>query len=242
MKHWGEIMNIVICDDDKYVRDEVEKILRLILMQEGREGNIYSVSSGEELLNFSKEYQILLLDIEMPGIDGIETGKMIRMRGNDCKIIMLTGMNHRFKEAFLISAFRFVTKPIEFEEIKEAVLDSINVLVGYKEIDVMDQRVHVSIKLNQIVYLKSMGNYVKVYAKNKVFTINCSLKSMEDTLLNSYFTQISRGVMVNLKYVQKIQNQDIYLKNGEVLKVSIRQRKKAYRDFVNYDLNICGVR
>lgn len=62
---------------------------------------------------------ILFLDIEMPGEDGIQTGKRLRERGSECKIIMATSMAERFKEGYHIGASRFVTKPFDQEEVEE---------------------------------------------------------------------------------------------------------------------------
>ena len=72
------------------------------------------------LLNETEEIHILLLDIDMPVMDGIEAVAALKKSGRQCNIIMLTSKRERFKDAFKIGATRFVTKPIEKDELFEA--------------------------------------------------------------------------------------------------------------------------
>lgn len=76
---------------------------------------MHHIYSAQELLSFQKEIDFLLLDIDMPKMDGIAAARILNARGIDYKIVMLTSKSERFKEAFRIGAFRFVTKPVSEE-------------------------------------------------------------------------------------------------------------------------------
>lgn len=79
-------------------------------------------TSGEQILEAAEncKFDIIFLDIDMPGLDGIDTGSRLRDICPECIIVMATGMENRIKEAFKIHAFRFVSKPYSDEEIYEA--------------------------------------------------------------------------------------------------------------------------
>lgn len=111
---------IGICDDEMLAVLQIEKMVIDYLERVEREVKILLFQSGRELLEHIEELHILFLDIEMPKMDGIEIGKNICKRNKECKIIMATGHLERFKEAFKIDAFRFVTKPFDSGEVEDA--------------------------------------------------------------------------------------------------------------------------
>lgn len=102
------MLQIAICDDvveqtlmlQAYIRDYCEK--------SHAEYKMHIFVSGEELVSEVERFDIVFLDIEMPGLDGIETGREIRAKNCKCRIIMATVMVERMREAFFIEAFRFI--------------------------------------------------------------------------------------------------------------------------------------
>ena len=112
------MLKIGICDDEQIVSEILKRKVEICLREAGVQAEITLFSQGQDLFETGEDLDILFLDIEMPEMDGIEVGKKLRQKGNDCKIIVATSMVERFKEAFYIDAFRFVTKPFEMEEIR----------------------------------------------------------------------------------------------------------------------------
>lgn len=108
---------IGICDDNPMAVQQLGKMIEEYLKKEDTEAGILTFNSGIEVLEALKKPDILFLDIEMPGEDGIETGKRLREQGSDCRIIMATSMVERFKEGYHIGAVRFITNPFEEEEV-----------------------------------------------------------------------------------------------------------------------------
>ena len=120
-----EKLRIGICDDEKVING----IMETIIASYGEEKNIVTdityYESGIALLNSHDvpNLDILFLDIDMPELDGVETAYKLNECKHHCKIVMLTSKVERFKEAFKIGAFRFVTKPIEEQEVFDAMDD-----------------------------------------------------------------------------------------------------------------------
>lgn len=84
------MLKIGICDDKKMIVKALKEILEECMEEEGIQGEITAFYSGQELLTGYSGEEAVFLDIDMPGMDGIETGQNIRKRGYDCKIIMAT--------------------------------------------------------------------------------------------------------------------------------------------------------
>lgn len=94
------MIRIGICDDEKYIVPILKEKIASCIRKYTTDVEYLEFFSGEELINCEKELDILFLDIDMPGLDGIAAGKIFRTRQRDCKIIMATGRADRMKEAF----------------------------------------------------------------------------------------------------------------------------------------------
>ena len=107
---------IAVCDDEQIFGDDVVKKLK----EQSEHCEISEYISGEELLNSSMEFDMIFLDIEMTGINGINAAFTLRERGYDGMIIFLTSHTEFMPDAFKVKAFRFLDKPLDSEKFNEA--------------------------------------------------------------------------------------------------------------------------
>ena len=107
-----------ICDDKKGSLALLEGMISECLKELGTAAEIFTYDSGKDLLRNYEQLELIFLDIEMPEMDGIETGK----------ILMASANTERFKEAFTIGTFRFVSKPFQKEEVMEVLKDYIETI------------------------------------------------------------------------------------------------------------------
>ncbi len=108
-----EQLIVGFCDDEKSAHDTIRDLLNEYADEKSISIKLINYISAEQMLVANDELDFLLLDIDMPEMDGIEAGHRLRSMGKDYKIIMLTACDDRFREAFKIGAFRFVSKPVE---------------------------------------------------------------------------------------------------------------------------------
>lgn len=103
-------MKIAICDDEKEIRESLRNIL-----EEYREPleQIDLYAGGEEFLECGKSYDLLFLDIDMKGINGIETARKIRLKDKKIKIVYVTAYKEYASQAFSVHAFGYLLKPIK---------------------------------------------------------------------------------------------------------------------------------
>lgn len=185
------------------------------------------------MLEDYRQLDLIFLDIMMPEMDGIETGKILRERGYDGKIIMVSAMTDRFKEAFTIDAFRFVTKPFEKEEIYEALGDYIGTMLGIEEIIVHKERNEYAFYQKDVLYAYAVNSSIELCMKKGTYRLESSLSELEKILDSRLFYKISKQHIVNLKEISKYQDEKVTIQGTE-LKVSVRRKKdfeKAYQIF-----------
>ena len=222
------MIKIGICDDEPIVCEILKKKVSICLVETNTEAEIECFYSGKELLDNSKKPDILFLDIEMPKLDGIETGKKLRENGKDCKIIVATSRVDRFKEAFHINTFRFITKPFEIDEIREAVIS----LGGTKKIEVYRNREKYNILCKDIFFIEAVESSIEFILEEGRYRKESSLSELEKELEKATFFRINRQCIVNIDKIEKYEKGNIFI-HGYVKRVSQRRKKEfqiAYRE------------
>lgn len=232
---------IGICDDQPIILQELEQIIREIGENWDYQWELRSFFTGQELLEQADELTIAFLDIEMPAMDGIELGGRLNELNPECKIIMATGKVDRFKEAFKIHAMRFVTKPFEKEEIKEA-LEAAGVSeFSGKIIELYVQRNRIEIPQEEIRCIQSFDGYAEFTVESKKLRKDISLDDLGKILDERLFFRINRKEIINLRWVTSYKNNKIVIDNKEFI-VSRRRRKDFEVKYIEYDLKYRGRR
>ena len=228
------MLKVGICDDEPLIIEVMRRIILEIADKNAWEINIRCFESGKELL------EAVFLDIDMPELDGIETGKRIGKRNIDCKIIMATGRTDKFKEAFRIQAFRFVTKPFDEGEIEEALQAIFHTQIGMKVIELYEKRNSYQIPQKDISYITAYDGYSEFVVsgrnESRLLRKECSLSELEQELSKELFFRVSRQYIVNLGKITEYAKGSIFIQGKKIL-VSRRRKKEFEQAYVEYDLN-----
>lgn len=226
---------IGICDDVTIVLQDFQKLLSEICTEMGIDREILTFTDGYEMLEHIDEIQVAFLDIDMPQMDGIELGKRIKERNPKCKVIMATGMEERFKDAFQIQALRFVTKPFRKAEVSEALEAAMEGICFTKSIEVYAGRNKYEIPEEEIVYIRAYNGYSELCVGENRFRRECSLKELEDVVNECLFVRINRDVIINLNFVDTYKEEQLVVANREFC-ISRRRKKEFERKYVEFDL------
>jgi DNA-binding LytR/AlgR family response regulator len=227
------MITIGICDDEIIIHEQVKECISG--HDFGMQIEITSFKSGEELLEYQQTMDILLLDICMPGLDGIEIGHRLKKNRMIGKIIMLTSMVERFQEAFEIEAYRFVTKPIEEDKLIKAIEDAMATFIGTETIEVFLENVKYSFQQKEIIYISKAGSCTEVIVENTVFHSRLTLAAWETVLDERMFFRVHGSHIVNLSKIDRIEDK-VYLESGEILPISKRKRTDLKKHYMQYDL------
>lgn len=201
------------------------------------ECDIYNFFSAQELLASRERYNIILLDIDMPEIDGIQAAEKLNQRGMQYNIIMLTSKRERFKEAFKIGATRFVTKPIDQEELFEALDNAFESCLGFEKITVKYKGNDCVMRQRDIYMIEAQRDYVKIYSKDKIFESSQSLKVFAEQLDKRIFILVHRSYLVNMMYIYDICNDYLELVDGKRVPVSRRKSAEVRQKVFDFDVN-----
>lgn len=234
-------ISIGLCDDNKAAVEQLQKLIEEYLTKKEIEATLLSFFDAGEVLDYIEKLDILFLDIDMPGKDGIQIGQEIRKRGSRCKIIMATGREDRFKETYRFAPFRFATKPFMKEEIEEYLEDVLKTFVGRNRVEFYKARVLYKIEEQQIQYIRAYDGYVeaKVKGRDVLMRKETSLGKLEEELDVRLFYRVNREYMVNMYYIENYKSGIINMCDMQI-KVSRRNKKDFEKRFQEFDLKYRG--
>jgi two-component system LytT family response regulator len=209
--------NCLIADDDL----EAHLVLNSLLNQiEGLkiEGHAYNGKAAIDLLQ-NRHFDILWLDIQMPLLSGVELLQVLPTRP---ATIITSGHTDYAFEAFQNNVVDYIQKPILFDRLKIAYqkaliyIDHIYTKNAINTIELKSERKMITLKVDDIIFIRSMGNYIKVYTRNDIHPVICyaSLKEMNDRLSPNGFIQVHKSFIVNKSDIQRRNPSEILLKNG----------------------------
>lgn len=226
---------IAICDDEKNVVEVLAKMVAGILKTCGKKYQICKYNSGTELIKYIRKIDLVFLDIDMPGQDGLLTGSKIREMKQDCKIIMATGHEDFYKGAFKIQALRYVTKPFEIKEVTEAIQAFLNTRQGENYIDAFYNRNSYKVKQKEILYIRAMDSYSEIIVQNRVLRTEKSMSKLEEELDDSLFFRIHKQFIVNMSAIEEQKKNSVVIQDKE-FNISRRKKSEFEMKYLEYSL------
>lgn len=224
-----------ICDDEKCQIEFLTALLTHWAESTGAAIQISAFSSAENFLfhyEDNKNFDILLLDIEMDKINGVELAKKIRRDNDMVQIIFITGYSEYISEGYEVAALHYLVKPVKEEKLLE-ILDRALQKIKKNEkvlfLELPDEIVR--LLACEIRYLEVRQNYVTVHAKTD-YTIKKTLREFE-TELDERFYRMGRSYIVNLSYVTRITKTDVFLSDGSVIPLPRGQYEPLNRAFIS---------
>lgn len=225
-------VGIVVCDDEKNVHEEIAEIIKEY--EKCDELVVHNCYSIRELLSYKEDYEAILLDVNLQDGNGIETIEHLPKMGRDKKIIMLTASREDFKDAFKIGAVRYVTKPINKEELFEA-LDCLLLLEGATPLKVYDNNNMIKLPQEKVAFIQSKTNYRKIFTNDLEFDSRITMKELEQILDSNVFIKVHRAYIVNMNYISKLEKERLIMKNGMIVPISRRHYSDVIEAIVLFD-------
>lgn len=236
------MIRIAVCDDEDYFRTRIEALLYEYMTQRKQKFDVKLFDSGEKLLEAEKteKFDLIFLDINMEGMDGIETAKRIRQFSEEVLLVFVTAYVSYSPEGYKVSAIRYLLKDSEefeiaFRECMNAVIKKIELTAQRGILEFQGQTVEVS--LQNIIYVESNLHKLTFYIEKgniQKYTMYEKLDVIEERFRNlQYFCRIYKSYLVNLKYVEDMKRYQAELTTGTVLNIAKPRYKDVERQYIS---------
>ena len=235
------MLRIAVVEDDKTYAAQLKEYLVRYGTEKNQKISVALFPDGEDIVtDYSAEFDIILMDVEMTFMDGMTTAERIREKDNEVVIIFITNMPQYAIQGYKVDALDYVLKPISYFAFsqridraltrvkkKEATYITVAQKGGKKKLNV-DKICYVEVRDHDLIYHSTKGDIVT----------KSSMKEAEDTLGGIKFFRCNRCYLVNLEYVEDFRGNDVTVAS-DVIQVS-RARKKAFMDALNDYMNEVG--
>ncbi len=231
-------MKIAVCDDDKAAR---EHIVSLIKEQEGS-AEIVTFTSGEEMLKAEEDFDITFLDVEMEKVSGLDAARQIRRKQEKegrakSIIIFVTGYEKYVYDAFDVSAFQYLVKPLKKEKFATVFGRAWKEAFAMQEQEkqylfVKNAGVQKKVYLRDIFYIESANKKVIIHTKTGVLETYGKMDEWEQAAGGSFY-RCHRCYLVNMEKIASYGTDMIEVVNGDKLLLA----QKKYTDFIKRYMN-----
>ena len=196
------MINIVICDDEKVILQQLHDYVADVLSEQKIRYAIQVFSQSVDLLQIleSKKIDILLLDIDMPGINGMDIASELRKQKNQPLLIFVTCQESLVYDSFQYQPFDFIRKSCYEKELRITLLRAMKQLQGQRQEYLIEQaEMTIRLQLSDIMYFETCANYIMIVTKDNTFQQRKPMHQLQEELNHLGFIRIHKGYLVNQK-------------------------------------------
>ena len=225
-------MRILICDDDVLIIEQIRKYCQNFFNKiQVKCPELVCFSDGETLLSDEGEKDILFLDIEMPGMNGIYVGNELKMRNENIIIFIVTSHSEYLDEAMRFHVFRYLSKPLDkqrfFRNMKDAV-DLYNSMTVKIPIETK-QGVH-TLPASSIVAIEAQGRKITVHTVKGDFESIHTIKYWENLLPKNHFFQTHRSFIINFEYVTDFDHTLVHMNDNQFHAYLTKRKYSSFKE------------
>ena len=222
------MIRIAIVDDEKVIREQIKKLVE----KKQNDCEIDTYGTGEDLLKADSVYDIIFLDIQMNGMNGIDTARALRQKADNTVLIFITSVKEYVFDAFDVAAFHYLIKPIEENKFWEVCDRAVLAVTKKKQnpsgqIFIKTRSQSITLDQSNVLYIESRAKKVEIHTKTNIVEAYAAISELEKQLVGSFY-RCHRGYLVNMAFIAAYENDSITLNNGETIILS----KDKYSEFV----------
>lgn len=224
------MISIAVAEDEQQTFEILHSFLNRFAEENHLELKIAHFSNGLEISgSYRPEYDIILMDVDMPLVDGISAARIIREKDPFVIIIFVTNLSQYAIQGYSVQAFDYILKPLNYFAFSQFFQRAVNKLTSSEKQDCITIQLREGIRkvsVRDIYYIEIQNHTLSYHTAAGIFQTTGKMKAIEELLGAYHFSRCNNGYLVNLAHVDSIRNNDVVV-HGEVLPVS-RSRKKEF--------------
>lgn len=230
------MMKIAVLDDEKQAADVLVSYLRRYEEKKMLTFEISVFNAAEVLLeNYSCGFNILFMDIEMAGINGLQAAKLIRVKDEHVVIVFITNMAQFAIQGYDVGAVDFILKPVTYEKFllkiekifRRLPEENDETLVLRTTVGIINQSV------SAVKYIETSKNYVYYHIGSNTYKVRSTMSDALEKLSAPIFVQISNCNVVNMKYISKIAQNSVDV-GGTILHISRSKKAEFMQKYLSF--------
>lgn len=229
------MIRVAIVEDDERDYENLDGCLKRFQEEEQTQMSVARFHEAETFLSLGTgKYDVIFMDIELGGMDGMEASHKLRTENAASVLIFVTNMAQYAIKGYEVDAVDFVVKPVIYESFRMKMKRALKHVEREQEryVKLPVRTGVVQLRVNDIRYIEVMGHHLLYHTDEGVTDVCGSLREAQEDLAGAGFSRSSNSYLVNLRYVTNVGTKDVTV-DGEVLPISRSYRKTFMEDFMN---------
>lgn len=230
------MLYIAVVEDDEACRVQLTEYINRFGAERGLALNVTQFQDGGELLeNHRPDFDIILLDIEMPGVDGMSAAEEIRGRDEDVVLVFVTNMAEYAVQGYSVGALDFILKPVEYGTFALKLNRAVSRVKSREGTQVLLTTAEGAVRLEtkQIYYVEVQNRILYYHTDHGVYKVRGTMQGVEQELEARHFVRCNYWYLVNLRHVSEVRD-NIAVVAGSELEISRRNRSAFLHALTNY--------
>lgn len=231
------MINVAIIEDDILSQNDIKEFLNKYGTEKNEIFNTSLFTSAEQFLgNYKAEYDLILMDIELPGMNGMEASKKLRQIDNNTTLVFITNMAQFAIGGYEVGAFDFILKPItyasfylKFARIMKKISSNV------EQVTIRGKQLSKRINVNNIIYIEVSNHDLIYHTTEGDINGHGSMKVVYEQFKSKNFALCNQSYLINLKFIKEIKNSEV--KVGDDWLIISRPKKKEFLEKVNLFFN-----
>lgn len=238
-------MRIAVCDDEREQREYLASLIEKWSNKNGFAAEISEFPSAESFLfgYASEQFDLLLLDIQMNGQDGVSLAHKLRENDSRIQIVFITALSEYISEGYEVSALHYLVKPVGEDKLFSCLDRALNAVDTFEKTVLLNcDGERLCVTVSDIEAVEALSHNSVVYLKDGKITVSESFGELRKELSDDEFFACHRSYFVHLGHIEKILKTELELDCGENIPISRRQYKDLNEAFIKYHMRKRGLK
>lgn len=225
------MIRIGIVEDDAVAIERLLAHLDRFQKERGEKFHIGAFHDGADVIaDYRPDWDVLLLDVQMPRVDGMTAARRIREVDSQVIIVFVTSSPHYAVSGYEVDALSYLLKPVTYASFQHEMTRIVTRLQSRPRRELLftsTDGAHHRIAVDDIRYIESVRHRIDLHTLDETFSVAATVKAMETELADQGFLRCNSGLLVNLRHVTGIEGNDCRIRGGGRLPIS-RPRKREF--------------
>lgn len=228
-----KMVTIAVCDDEEAVVSQVKGLI----LEWNPQAEVLCYTSGEALLSDYSPCHAVFLDIDMEGMNGIETGRALRNIDREVKIVYLTAYRDYVAGAFAVHAFQYLLKPVNRKKLVNTLEEIFRYIKSPEKMTVLDFRTvdgMVCLPAEDIYYFEYRNRKIRIVTGTEEYQMVNKISEVHERMKPLGFSMPHQSFVVNMLHVKNVKIGQIFLDNGAEIPLSQKKQKLWKQELIAY--------
>lgn len=229
------MLSLALCDDENYILNDLKVKICGYLKKNEIDAQISCFASGISLLCAGAHFDVIIMDIKMDGLNGMDTIRRLRAKGDPCQVIFVTSSREHVFQAFDVDAVHYLMKPVTDEDLFRALYKALRHCeqVDRKSITITKGSSVLVIPIRDIVYCEAIDHKIYLCMMDKKVDYYSKLDILQEQVDDRFF-RCHRSYLVNMNFVSAKVKDGIMMMNGDKILVSRRKQQLFSQQLLSF--------